>query len=76
MNWNPFRKRVTAEVKPDGNHNKELEQELKTVEEKLAADQAKTKDLAKATASARRVHYRVDQFTEEYSRSFGRTNHG
>lgn len=52
------------------------EKDLSIVERKLEADRSRAKELAKAVASARRVSYRVDLFTDEIRRSFGRVNHG
>lgn len=49
---------------------------LETAKKKLEETKAKTPEIAKAVASARRVHYRVDNFTEEIKHSFGRIDHG
>lgn len=76
MIW-PFRKRTKVErhesTKPK---IEQAEKDLENAESKLVQDRAKLPEIARATASARRVHYHVDQFTEEMSRSFGRLNHG
>lgn len=54
----------------------QAERDLNIVKQKLEHDRSKAKDLARAVASARRVSYKVDLFTEEISKSFGKVNHG
>lgn len=76
MIWRLFRRNKEDVASEDDTQVEELEQELEVQKEKLAETRAKVPDLARATASARRVHYRVDQFTEEISKTFGIVNHG
>jgi len=77
MKWWPFGKKSCTEIEAEQDENFDLaELRLKAAERKLAQTRAKSKEIAKAAASARRVSYKVDRYTEEIGRSFGRVNHG
>jgi len=52
------------------------DQDLEELRHKITEEQAKMPELARAVASARRVQYRVNRFTEEIDQSFRRLNHG
>jgi hypothetical protein len=62
-NWLISRK---AREEEDDNDSKldELDEKIQEAEEKLACTVASLPDLSRAVASARRVKYRVDGFTE------------
>ncbi len=80
MIW-PFRKKLEESEQTDALKQAEEKdavatEKLEEVKNKLEEDKAKARDIAKAVAAARRIHYKVDQFTEEISESFGRLNHG
>jgi phage terminase Nu1 subunit (DNA packaging protein) len=75
MRWWPFGKCVTQEDKEEienGHKLKDAEIRLKEANRKLAQTKAKAPEIARAAASARRVNYKVDKFTEEIGRAFGR----
>jgi len=69
-------KREKHETEESNGHVEQVEEDIKEAEKKLQEDKSKLPDLERAVASARRVHYRVDKFTEEYTRAFGRVNNG
>lgn len=77
MIW-PFRKRLQyAREDYTEQDVEQIDEKLREVEEKLAETRVKTApEIARAVAGAKRVYRKVDQFTEEYARAFGRTNHG
>lgn len=83
MMWRFFSKGRQHEEQSDTEDLREINEELEAAEAKLEESQAKLEEtrakspeLARAVASARRVHYKVDKFTKEIERSFGRLNHG
>lgn len=77
MWWRLFsRGRKHEEVIEGSDDLHQANEKLKKAEEKLADTKAKAPEIAKAVASARRVHYKVDLFTKEISQSFGRLHRG
>lgn len=78
MSWKLWKFTICGDEaeEPDTGEIDKLNVKLAIAEEKLQEAKDKLPSLAKATASARRVRYRVDKFTETYKETFGRMNHG
>ena len=75
--WNWLRTKETWKDEDDNDAKLEqIDEKIKVAEEKLACTVSQIPELSKAVASARRVKYRVDGFTEAMYDGLRGVKHG
>lgn len=74
--WRWFGIKTREGVEPDTGEIQKLESKIEEAEKKLADTVAQLPELNKAVASARRVRYKVDNFTKAMRDDARGVNHG